>query len=179
MSRPGRKLANGFTLLELVLVMLIACTALALAAPSMRGWSRGARLRNSAEEFLNMTRLARTQAVTRATIYRIQIDTQAGTFKLLAQQGSEFVEVNDELARMKSVPEGGQIELTRPQADSKSGNSSSETAVLATDAIDFYPNGRTQAAHVRISDDSKHSFDIECASPAERFQIVTQTESSS
>src|SRR5215475_2100789 len=74
---------SGFTLLELVLVMLIACTALAIAAPKMSGWSNAGKLRNLADQFITLTRYARTNAISEATIYRIQIDTQGGKFWLM------------------------------------------------------------------------------------------------
>jgi prepilin-type N-terminal cleavage/methylation domain-containing protein len=32
---------RGFTLLELVLVMVIVCVALAMVAPSLAGWNQG------------------------------------------------------------------------------------------------------------------------------------------
>ena len=45
MKRPPRQ--SGFTLLELILVMVIICTALALAAPSLNGWARGSKMRDA------------------------------------------------------------------------------------------------------------------------------------
>jgi Tfp pilus assembly protein FimT len=155
--------------------MLIACTALALAAPSMRGWSRGARLRNAADEFVSMTRLARTKAVTDAAIYRVQIDRQTGTFKLMVQQGTQFVEVQDGLGRSASrLPDGGSIEISRTVDGGGASAFSAQppSADGGLYAVNFYPTGRTDPARVRISDGAGHSIDIECASPAEQFRVV-------
>jgi type II secretion system protein H len=157
-----RAFQPGFTLLELVLVMVIACTALALAAPSMTGWRRGAQLRGKAEEFLAMARLARTQAITNATTYRVVLDVNTATFRLTVQQGDQFVDVNDTLSQPITVPEGSKVELTKSETTSQMAGSSS-------DGITFYPNGRTEPAKVRFSDDAGRVFEVECVSPAEYF----------
>ena len=63
MGRRTRKASVAFTLLELVLVLVVLSTALAVAAPSMRGWSKGSTLRDAGDQFLAVARWARSQAV--------------------------------------------------------------------------------------------------------------------
>jgi type II secretion system protein H len=161
-------------LLELVLVMVIACTALAIAAPSMTGWSRGARLRNAAEEFVRLSRYARTQAVSNASVYRIQVEPSTANFWLLEQRGTEWVKVEDSFARNASVPEGGQIQITRSQNDKTSAPGDS-----AGDTITFYPNGQIQPGRIKISDDTGRSMEVECTTPTEDYHLVIDTENSS
>jgi Tfp pilus assembly protein FimT len=150
--------------MELILVMLIAATALAIAAPHVGGWSRGAKLRSCAEEFVRMTRLARTRAVSDATVYRIQLDTATVNFKLLKLQGTDFVDVRQTLARNAAPLTNATIELVRMGA---------ELTDRAADAIDFYPTGRTQPMRIVITDDVGNKIGIECTTPAEDFRIVT------
>jgi prepilin-type N-terminal cleavage/methylation domain-containing protein len=159
-----RQKSRAFTLMELILVMLIAATALAIAAPHVGGWSRGARLRNCAEEFVRMTRLARSRAVTDAAVYRIQLDTATVNFKLLVQQGTEFVDVQKSLGRNAAPLKNATIELVRM---------GTELTDSAADSIDFYPTGRTQPMRIIITDDAGHKIGIECATPAEDFRVVT------
>jgi len=58
----------GFTLLELILVMVILATVMALAAPKLQSWRQGGKLRNSADEFVAATRFARTRAISSGSV---------------------------------------------------------------------------------------------------------------
>src|ERR1700744_5175693 len=86
----------GFTLLELVLVMVIIVIALSIVAPKLTGFSRGRQLHDAADQFLSMTRLARSQAATNGTVYRITIDAQNGSYQLTRQDGQNFVAIQND-----------------------------------------------------------------------------------
>ncbi|MGA2500356.1 MAG: GspH/FimT family pseudopilin [Tepidisphaeraceae bacterium] len=149
---------RGFTLLELVLVLVIICTALAVAAPSLRNWGRASYLRNAADEFVAATRLARTEAVATGQLHRLTVDN--GQYQVTAQQGEQFVPVASNLGR-GILPEGFSIQLTSTGQTADKGNS-----------IDFFPTGRTQPAKVRITSDQGETLEIECAAPAESFRVL-------
>ncbi len=157
MSFSRRKL-RAFTLLELVLVMVIIAIALTLAAPKLRGWSRGRQLRDSADQFISLTRIARSQAAATGQIYRITIDSQNGTFQLSKQDGQNFVSETTDLGDLNRMPEGAQLQLI--------GQTQSNT-------IDFYPSGRTQETHVKFTSRQGETILVECLSAAEEFAINT------
>jgi type II secretion system protein H len=150
---------RGFTLLELVFVLVIICTVLAMAAPSLRGWSQGSRLRDTADALLATTRLARTQAVATGQVHRLNIDPANGQYQLVVQQGEEFVPVAGGFGAPSMLPEGYRIELAQalPAGDS---------------SISFTPTGRTQPARIRITSEQGESVEIECTTPAELFRVV-------
>jgi type II secretion system protein H len=154
----------AFTLLELVLVMVIIGTVLAMAAPSLRGWSRAARLRDAGQQVLAITRLARTQAITSATVYRLNINSQAGQYWITQQQAEQFVNLGSSLGRVYTVPPDSRIELTKSADDQAPGY------------VEFYPTGRTQPAVIRLSDDAGRVVRLQCSSPAENFVLATGRE---
>lgn len=156
---------SGFTLLELILVMVIACTALALTAPSLRGWSRGAKLRAAADDLVALARRARTQAAGDGAVYRLNIDPNAGAYRLTVQSGTEFAAIGSSYGRRFEIPEGFRIEMTKAVATSGA-------------TIDFFPNGRTEAARITLSTDQGDSIIVECPSPAERFRVLSPGEGS-
>src|SRR5215208_972893 len=82
-----RTRSSAFTLLELVLVMVIIATVLAMAAPSLRGWHKGSKMKDTAAEFISLTELARTRAVSSTVVHRLMVDSQNGRCFLAMQQG--------------------------------------------------------------------------------------------
>lgn len=158
---------RGFTLLELVVVMLIIGIALTMAAPSMRGWSHGVAVRNSADEFVALTRLARSQAVVDATTYRLNIDATAGQYWLTQQNASGFVAIeNSDLGRMHTLPSGWHIAV-------------SNAATSNATSFDFDATGRANPGNVTISDDQGNSAQISCATAVDNFRVVTNQQPTS
>ena len=165
-----RRTSSGFTLFELVLVMVVIATTLAIAAPSLRGWSRGAQARDQGEQFLAVTRWARTQAVSQAVTHRVTIDPEAGAYQVTARDGNAFVPVGSEFGRVFTVPPGYRIEISREAAPAE--------VVDATTAnsIDFSPTGYAQPAVVRITSAQGDVVLIACPSPAEGYRVVSAAE---
>ena len=157
----------GFTLFELLLVMVLACIVLGMVAPSVANWSRGGRLRDATDQFLATARYARTQAVANITTYRITIDSSAGTYQLTMQSAGDFVALGTARGKEIHLPEGVQIQLLEAQQTQQQTNTTSGSS------IDFYPTGRTQPAKVRLSSDRGETVDIECPSPAEGLIVVS------
>lgn len=162
-SRRARR--RGFTLLELVLVMLIACTALAMAAPSLRNWRKGSELRGSVDQFLTLTRLARTEAISKGRIYRIEFDEQL-KYQLKMQEGTHFIEVPGDFGRVHSLPEGTRLEIHKEQVANEYQQSDARV-------IDFYPTGRTQPLTLSLTDSQNYEVVVQCATPAGGFKFVS------
>jgi type II secretion system protein H len=161
---------SGFTLLELVLVMLIICTALAIAAPKMSGWANNGKLRNLADQFLTLTRLARTNAIADSTVCRIQIDTQQGKFWLMKRQPGtkEFTRDTSNFGNEYTIMQGGRMELKKVV------NDTSDTSTESQEVIDFFPTGRAQAATITFSDAQGFGIVVACESPADNFRVVSE-----
>jgi Tfp pilus assembly protein FimT len=149
-------------LLELILVMVIAAFALAIVAPSLTGFSRGAQLHDQADEFIAITRLARTRAVSQSVPHRVKIDSQAGTYQLLVQQtNGDFAPLQTSQGRAFQVDDGMQIQLLG--ADGKA---------TSQDYIDFFPTGRVSQATVVLTSARGETITIRSPSPAEGFIIA-------
>jgi prepilin-type N-terminal cleavage/methylation domain-containing protein len=154
---------SGFTLWELILVMVVITIALAMAAPSLGGWGRSAKLRDIGDQFLAVTRFARSQAIADATVYRLNIDTSANTYWLTMQQGQQFIELGNSFGQLHTLPEGYRIILhaTAGPADQP-----------AATTIDFLPNGRLTPAQIQIVNDLGATLDIAALAATEQFHVV-------
>jgi type II secretion system protein H len=160
--RRRRTHRPAFTLLELVLVLMVIATVLAMAAPSMRGWHKGSKLKDAAAEFITLTELARTRAVSSTRVHRLTIAAGSGRCFLVVQNGQGFDEIRDELSGF-SLPEGYQISM-------------SDSTGARRDSVDFFPTGRTQEARVRITSPEGETADIMCATPTEGFRALAAGE---
>ncbi|MEO6437495.1 MAG: GspH/FimT family pseudopilin [Tepidisphaeraceae bacterium] len=166
MTLRRRTYSAAFTLLELVLVLVVLSTALAVAAPSMRAWSKGSKLRDAGDQFLSVTRWARSQAIADSRVYRLYVDPAAGQYWVAAQDGQEFVALGSGLGRVNVLSEDLRIQLTNLDVQGASQASTLEF-------VEFYPTGRAWPARVRITLDNGDATDIVCESPAEEFRLVS------
>ncbi|HEV7299345.1 MAG TPA: GspH/FimT family pseudopilin [Tepidisphaeraceae bacterium] len=152
---------RAFTLIEMVLVMVVLAIGVSLTAPSLRGWSQGATLRDAGQQFLAATQLARSQAAATGVPHRLQVDTAANTYVLGALNGAEWLPVPGEFGQPTALPAEHRIEIN--------------TTGTEPNAIDFYPNGRTTPCSVRLIGRTGEAIEFACAFPAEPFQRVIAT----
>src|SRR5438046_5780915 len=110
MKLSRKHIRRGFTLMELVLVLVIITIAMAMAAPSLRNFWKGNRVKDAGEQLAYITRLARTQAISDGAVYRLNIDSNGAGYALYVQQAQGFVLIpsNNFL-----LPEEAHVEVTK------------------------------------------------------------------
>lgn len=158
-GRPRRSSAGGFTVTELLVVMVIMALLAGLAVPSFARSLQSERLRTGARTVVSMVQLARTRAITRHTFTRLSIDYDQGLLTIeelqqpdamasgagsLASAGSQqptWVEQRDSLGRPRSLPGG--VRITYAGGDPTAATGGSATRV---DALTFRPDGSTDDA---------------------------------
>ena len=153
---------DGFTLLELVLVLLIIGTTLAVAAPRLRDSVAWWRTKDTARDVVEMTQYAWSSAVANSTTYRLNIEPDGRTYWLSMLNGENYVRLGTGIAENQAV-EGTRIELSRAVDGGR-------------DYVEFYPNGRKQPATIRITNARGDMIVLVCPSAAERFEIVPTVE---
>ena len=77
--------ARAFTLIELILVMAMLLTVIAIAAPTLSHFFHGRVLDSEARRFLSLTRYAQSRAVSEGVPMSLWIDTQEGTYGLQSE----------------------------------------------------------------------------------------------
>lgn len=163
-SSARRRDEAGLTMLELILVMVIICTVLAMAAPSLKGFFASRRTTDAAAQLVALTKFARSRAVAEGRTYRLNLDTDTGRYWLSSQEGGAFVSSGSTLERVFSLPEGTVASWREPEMTAPAG------------WISFYPDGRTEAAVIRLTGIQKETVDVVCRSPAEQFEVVGRGE---
>ena len=79
--------AQAFTLVELIIVMALLATLMAIAAPSLSRSMRGRNLDQEAKRFVALTEYARAEAVSQGVPINVWIDTEAGSYGVEAKTG--------------------------------------------------------------------------------------------
>jgi len=178
---------TGFTLLELILVMMIAAIVLFMAAPSLRMFANARPVANAAAQFVALTDYARSQAISEGRTYRLNLDPDKGLFWLTAQEGGVFQPLEREFGRVFSLPEGTKMDWLAPLAVSTGitvpglrlpGQTDMPDAsgTAARTSIAFYPDGHTETSSLRLTDRRGNTLSIVCFSPTERFRVITAKE---
>ena len=152
--------SSAFTLIELVLVLVVLSVLMAIAAPSLRGWSRGTKLRDASEQVLAAARYARSQAVTTGANHRVEFDADSNAYRVTALDGEQYIPATGEFGRVVALPPGITLGVTREDGD-------------VSGVIAFYPSGRTTPARITLTADWGEASEIEATTAADPFRLVT------
>ncbi len=125
--RAGMR-ANGFTLVELMFVMIIAAVVLTLVGTSISRSISGAEMRTAARKLAASLRYTRTHAILVKSEQVFLIDTENHSY---TAPGRETVK----------LPEGMNVQLTTARSELTSEN---------VGGIRFYPDGGSTGGHVLL-----------------------------
>lgn len=153
-----RNRVGGFTLLELILVLVVICIALAEAAPQLRGFMIGSRLKNAATDLISATQWARTKAISDGCVYRLTVD-QSG-YQVLYQDQQSFVPASTSMGQRFDFPDDVKLSLVRQDG-------------AVGDHIDFFPDGTTEPGTFTLKQTNDGQMQVACLSPTEQFHVLT------
>ena len=146
---------RGFTLVELVVVMTLLVTVIALASPSLAGFFRGRAVEAEARRFMSLTRLGQSRAASEGIPMILWIDLNQRTYGLEAD--SSFT---DEDTKAIAYTLDGNVTAEIGATDSMAGaitsntlfdNATSSSKHAALPHIRFEPDGG-------VSESSPESF---------------------
>jgi type II secretion system protein H len=160
----GHDRRHGFTLIELMMVLVLMAIMTALIIPEMKGTYEEALLRSTCGDLADVFSLACSQAVSLDQLHRVRIDRQTGRYFVekrgRATQGNEFLPARDLLGGEGKIDPRITIEIRRPSeaatvAPDPATSPASEPDLPAADrdeAIAFYPDGTADAREILLRD---------------------------
>ena len=174
----SRRGGAGFTLVELMVVIIIIGIMTALMIPEMKGTFQDALLRSSSRDLINVFDLAGSRAVSLNQLRRVQIDEKTGRYlveKQVNQNGREnFVPADDVPGGKGEIDSRITIEFNRPvEADAEAG---AETSVSENNssrgAVVFYPDGTADAADILLRDRAGFRLGLRINPVTARVRVV-------
>jgi prepilin-type N-terminal cleavage/methylation domain-containing protein len=150
----------GFTLLELILVLVILATVLALAGPSLRGFFGSRQLQDTASQILSLTQLARSQAISEGVIYRLNFNTSERIYWLTAWRKGSFHDLQSSFGRMFTLPKDMILELDNLGQDGQDMY------------VEFLPDGTSTAGTIRLIERNGRTLEVACPTVTEAYYII-------
>ena len=159
--------SRGFTLLELIVVLLIVGLMTALATPRLIGSWTKINLKTSAQKISSSLRYARSQAVSEQLLYYAVFDFEKNGLFIRSEKLKD--DENDYFKTEIDSTETENLENKEPKTESYllPEGIKFEKAVDAKDEIDsglfeimFYPTGKSSGGSVILVDDKERRFQI-------------------
>jgi type II secretion system protein H len=164
---------KGFTLLELILVMVIISTILAIAAPSLRGFFSSRKTHDTASNILSLIRFARSQAITEGHTYRLNFDSDKGVYWLTSDAAGAFSKLNTDFGLEFPLPDDTTVEIVKDDDDDKNNKEDEQDSETY---IAFFPQGMAEIGTITLTDRSGEKIEITSPSPAENYRIIESEE---
>lgn len=128
--------ARAFTLIELILVMAMLLTVIAVAAPALSHFFHGRVLDSEARRFLSLTRYAQSRAVSEGAPMTLWIDAQERTYGLQAE-----VSYTDADPRAVQFELGKDLTVEIAAAQTATGTALPASTQAGVTTIRFAPDG--------------------------------------
>lgn len=141
---------KGFTLLELIVVLLIIGLTSVLAVPQLTGTLSGANSKTAAKKIAASLRYARSRAVSEKIIYLAIADMDKNSLSILSDSNTEqSSEKPSDKAKVYVLPEGLTLKSEPEQEKDK------EEFRIA-----FYPSGASSGGEIIVSDEQEKIYKI-------------------
>lgn len=143
---------KGFTLLEIILVILLLSLSAYLVVPSLARWAKAIELKGTTQKIAGILRYYRLSAIQKGQVHQILIDQKQRKLIIRALQsekkdGGEFTWVE-------------KIKYQIPESINLKEEVSSSEYTTELPAIEFYPTGQANGGQILLADSEQKGYRI-------------------
>jgi type II secretion system protein H len=145
---------NGYSLLELIVVLILISLSAALVTPSLSRFSRTTELKAAAKKVSGILRYCRSEAINKGMVYQVIFNLASKEVKIQSIDLNEEKKEGDKKEISKktySLPEGiemKEVDLISPQYPSD------------FPTVEFYPNGGSNGGSFLLNSPGLKGFKI-------------------
>jgi type II secretion system protein H len=159
-----RSVRSGFSLIELILVLLLLGLGASMIFPMMGRFSRGRTSTDTAAHMLAIIQHAQDQAAITGAPYRLHWNEEAGSYWLEASVNGRFSRISSEIGRTFDLPDQMTLSV-RGTAEQ-----------LANGYIQFDADGGHDVLVIHLTDGNGKEVVLGCSSPSEPYRIGDPSE---
>ena len=149
-NRAAYRGHSGFSLVELMVVLVLIGIMTAMIIPEMRGTFEHEVLRGAARKVVNACNLAHSRAVTRNEIHRVRFARVRSRYALEAKERGKFEALRDVAGAEGEIDRRIAFE-TRHNEDAEAEQESTESETTRN-TVTFYPDGTADAVDMLLRD---------------------------
>jgi prepilin-type N-terminal cleavage/methylation domain-containing protein len=178
---PGRA---GFTLIEIMVVVVLIGILSAMILPEMKGGFGDALLRSSGRELVNVFELAYSHSVSLNQIHVVRFEESTGRYAVerrVPSRGNqpEFAPLKDVGGSSGKLDERIRLKV-RPSADNEGANERSSDSPRMDDrqtpgVVSFYPDGTADAVEVLLRDRAGYGLRLQIDPITARIKLEEVT----
>lgn len=160
MNRRAAHPESGFTLIELILVLVLIAIITTAATPALRGFTQRGSLDDAAAALLALTQQAQTRSAHESVPYRIvfNLDAHTAWLEKIGDEGYELIDTTG------IEPVTWNRELTVA--------SDIEPDIYQLLIINFEPTGLVTPGNI-VLEQNHHLLALTCDAATERYRLVT------
>jgi type II secretion system protein H len=178
---------DGFTLIEIMVVLVLIGILSAMIIPEMKGTYGDALLRGSARDLVNVFSIAYSRAVSLNEVHVVRLEPTSGRYEIQRQIRSqrtrtELVPLKDVAGSSGDVDRRIKIEVRKPnepaadegeaEANSSPNKEPQDQAGSGWDVVNFYPDGTADSVEVVLRDEAGFGLRLRIDPITARVEIL-------
>jgi len=184
-NRQSSPCERGFTLVELLVVIVMIAILSAVIVPEMKGMLEGELLHSTSRKLTQALGIAYRQSVTSNLPHRLRLDTSHGRFLIerratLEESNTGFVPLENVSGAKGKLDQRIRLEIAEieDESDDEQSEASSleeqpDERAAESDAILFKPDGTTEKREIRLRDRQGFGVALRLNPITSRVKLVT------
>jgi len=152
---------QGFSLIEVMVVLILISLSMFLATPLLSGFSKTAELKGATKKISAILRYSRSEAVNRGKVYQVLFDSDLRQVNVQPIEEKEEDEEAKDGTKDEAKDEPKRKTYTLPKGvDIKEVKANSPQYPSDYAVIEFYPNGGSNGGTIRLDSPDRKGYRI-------------------